>query len=114
MPKQPPLARLHDPNLPWLLDERKRYQIRAKAEGFLSSVIALSAPEIQGMGPMTKRIIEIEPVILGIEEEDLTEGAKFKLDGIYYDYNKATIRADARSNLDELGSLDEQVSQYGN
>ena len=91
-----------DPNLPWLLDERKRYQIRAKAEGFLSSVIALSAPEIQGMGPMTKRIIEIEPVILGIEEEDLTEGAKFKLDGIYYDYNKATIRADARSNLDEL------------
>lgn len=99
------LSQSADPNLPWQLDERKRYQIRAKAEGFLSSVIALSAPEIQGMGPMTKRIIEVEPIILGIAEEDLTEGAKFKLEGIYYDYDKATIRADARSNLDELARL---------
>ena len=57
------------------------------------------------MGPMTKRIIEVEPIILGIAEEDLTEGAKFKLEGIYYDYDKATIRADARSNLDELARL---------
>ncbi len=94
-----------DPNLPWMLDERKRYQIRAKAEGYLSSVIALSAPEIKGMAPMAKKMIEIEPVILGIEEEDLTAGAKFKLEGIYYDYDAATIRKDAFDNLNELVRL---------
>ncbi|MCF8236729.1 MAG: OmpA family protein [Saprospiraceae bacterium] len=94
-----------DPNLPWMLDERKRYQIRAKAEGYLSSVIALSAPEIKGMAPMANRVIEIEPIILGIEEEDLTEGAKFKLEGIYYDYDAATIRKDAFDNLNELVRL---------
>ena len=94
-----------DPNLPWMMDARKRYQIRAKAEGYLSTVVALSAPEIQGMGPLTRKPIEIEPIILGIEEEDLTEGAKFKLEGIYYDYDKATIRSDAFANLDELVRL---------
>ena len=87
---------------PWLLDERKRYQVRARAKGYLGTVISLSAPEIQGMGPLITKTIFIEPIILGIEEEDLTEGASFKLEGIYYDYDKADIRADARPILDEL------------
>lgn len=92
-------------SLPWILDSRKRYQIRAKAKGYLSGFIELSAPEIMGRGPLTRKPVDMEPVILGIEEKDLTTGATFKLDGIYYDYDKASIRADARGNLDELARL---------
>jgi outer membrane protein OmpA-like peptidoglycan-associated protein len=92
-------------DLPWMMDVRKRYQIRAKAEGYQSNTIELSAPEIIAMGPLVRKLIPLEPLILGIKEEDLEAGAKFRLDGIYYDYNKANIRIDARFNLDELARL---------
>jgi outer membrane protein OmpA-like peptidoglycan-associated protein len=91
--------------LPWVLDARKRYQIKATAEGYQTAFLDLVAPEITGKGPLTRKVIDMEPLILGIKEEDLTEGATFRLDGIYYDYNKADIRADARGNLDELARL---------
>lgn len=92
-------------DIPWILDARKRYQVRAKAEGYLSGFLELTAPAIVGNGPLTWKMVDLEPLILGIKEEDLTEGASFRLDGIYYDYNKADIRLDARGNLDELARL---------
>lgn len=94
-----------DPDAPWVLDARKRYQVRVKSEGYQSAVVEMMAPELVGMGPLHRKIVDLEPLILGIREEDLTEGASFRLDGIYYDYNKANIRLDARGNLDELARL---------
>jgi outer membrane protein OmpA-like peptidoglycan-associated protein len=92
-------------NLPWMLDSRKRYQIRARAEGYLSNLIELSAPEIVGLGPLVKKPIYLEPLILGIKESDLKAEASFVLDGIYYDYDKADIRTDAQPILGELSRL---------
>lgn len=92
-------------NLPWMLDSRKRYQIRARAEGYLSNLIELSAPEIVGNGPLTRKQIYLEPLILGIKESDLKAEASFVLDGIYYDYDKAAIRSDAQPILGELSRL---------
>lgn len=91
--------------MPWVLDARKRYQVKASVEGYQSAFLDLAAPEISGKGPLTRKVLDMEPLILGIKEEDLTEGASFRLDGIYYDYNKADIRLDARGNLDELAKL---------
>lgn len=91
--------------LPWVLDARKRYQVKASVEGYQTAFVDLAAPEISGKGPLTRKVLDMEPLILGIKEEDLTEGASFRLDGIYYDYNKADIRLDARGNLDELAKL---------
>lgn len=96
-------------SLPWMLDERKRYQVRARAEGYLGNLIEVAAPEIKGAGPLEKKPVFLEPLILGIKESDLRAEATFTLEGIYYDYDKDNIRGDARPILDELAKL---MSRY--
>lgn len=96
---------------PWLLDARKKYQVRAKAEGYHTGTLEMSAPEIVAMGPLLRKIIPLDSLILGIKEEDLKKDAHFKLEGIYYDYDAATIRPDAFQNLDDLARLMEKFPQ---
>lgn len=96
---------------PWLLDARKKYQVRARAEGYQTSTLEMSAPEIVAMGPLLHKVIPMDSLILGIREEDLKKDAHFRLEGIYYDYDAATIRPDAFHNLDDLARLMEKYPQ---
>ena len=96
---------------PWLLDARKKYQVRARAEGYQTGTVEMSAPEIVAMGPLLRKVIPLDSLILGIKEEDLKKDAHFRLEGIYYDYNAATIRPDAFQNLDDLARLMEKYPQ---